>query len=195
MGVVFVDFLEAFDPVSRNILLRKLKNAGIGGDVLLWLKDYLANRKQFVSIDGENSEVALVPYEVPQGSVLAPVLFSMFIGDLPAAVQLTETYLYAGDTTIYCIAESVDAATTRLNRALAELKVWYNNNNLIPHPGQMQSNAYVPRKLHRTRPTTKLRTQQHRMDKLRKATRGTSRLQVDLDGLRYITYKGVCIES
>ena len=119
MGVVFVDFLEAFDPVSRNILLQKLENAGIAGDVLLWLKDYLANRKQFVSIDGENSEVALVPYEVPQGSVLAPVLLSMFIGDLPAAVQLTESYLYAGDTTIYCIAESVDAATTRLNRALA----------------------------------------------------------------------------
>ena len=56
MGVVFVDFMKAFDMVSHNILLQKLENTGIGGDFLLWLKDYLANRKQFVSIDGHNSQ-------------------------------------------------------------------------------------------------------------------------------------------
>ena len=70
MGVVFVGFMRAFDTVSHNILLQKPENAGIGGDFLLWLKDYQANRKQFVSIDEENSEVPLEPYGVPQGSVL-----------------------------------------------------------------------------------------------------------------------------
>ena len=62
--------MRAFDTVSHNILLQKPENAGIGGDFLLWLKDYLANRKQFVSIDEENSEVPLEPYGVPQGAVL-----------------------------------------------------------------------------------------------------------------------------
>ena len=79
VGVVFVDFMKAFDTVSHTILLQKLDNAGIRGNFLLWLKDYLSQRKQFVSIDGESSEMALVPYGVPQGSVLGPVLFSMFI--------------------------------------------------------------------------------------------------------------------
>ena len=129
VGVVFVDFMKAFDMVSHNILLQKLENTGIGGDFLLWLKDYLANRKQFVSIDGQ----------ILRGSVLGRVLFSTFIDDLPAAVQSAETFLYADDTTLYCIAESVDVATTRLNRALAELRVWCNNNNLIPHPGKCRA--------------------------------------------------------
>ena len=131
VGVVFVDFMKAFDMVSHNILLQKLENTGIGGDFLLWLKDYLANRKQFVSIDGQ----------ILRGSVLGPVLFSTFIDDFPAAVQSAETFLYADDTTLYCIAESVDVATTMLNRALAELRVWCNNNNnnLIPHPGKCRA--------------------------------------------------------
>ena len=129
VGVVFVDFMKAFDMVSHNILLQKLENTGIGGDFLLWLKDYLANRKQFVSIDGQ----------ILRGSVLGRVLFSTFIDDLPAAVQSAETFLYADDTTLYCIAESVDVATTRLNRALAELRVWCNNNRLIPHPGECRA--------------------------------------------------------
>ena len=106
---------------------------------MLWLKDYLSQRKQFVRIDGESSEMALVPYGVPQGSVLGPVLFSMFIDDLPDAVQSAETLLYADDTTLYCIAETVDAAISRLNRALAELRVWCNSNHLIPHPGKCRA--------------------------------------------------------
>ena len=63
----------------------------------------------------------------------------MFIDDLPDAVQSAETFPYADHTTLYCIAETVDAAIFRLNRALAELRVWCNSNHLIPHPGKCRA--------------------------------------------------------
>ena len=59
MGVAFVDFMKVFNTVSHNILIQKLENVGIAGGFLLWLKDFLANRTQFVSIEGKSSELAL----------------------------------------------------------------------------------------------------------------------------------------
>ena len=94
----------------------------------------LTNRMQYVSVSGVNSELAPVPNGVPQGSVLGPVLFSLFTNDPSDSVHSGETYLYADDTTIYCVAASVDATITKLTAVLAEITTWCDENRRIPHP-------------------------------------------------------------
>ena len=129
-----MDFTKAFDTVSHNILLQKLNNLGIRGDICLWLKNYLTERKQFVRINGCDSDKHIIAHGVPQGSVLGPRLFSLFTNDLPKSLRSAETYLYAEDTTIYCIAETMNLLTNSLNNVLADLQVWCDRNSMVPHP-------------------------------------------------------------
>ena len=129
-----MDFTKAFDTVSHNILLQKLNDLGIRGDVWLWLKNYLTERRQFVRINGSDSDTHIIAHGVPQGSVLGPTLFSLFTNDLPKSLRSAETYLYAQDTTIYCIAETMDLLTNSLNNVLAELQEWCDRNSMVPHP-------------------------------------------------------------
>ena len=120
--------------VSHNILLQKLNDLGIRGDIWLWLKNYLTERRQFVRINGSDSDTHIIAHGVPQGSVLGPTLFSLFTNDLPKSLRSAETYLYAEDTTIYCIAETMDLLTNSLNNVLAELQEWCDRNSMVPHP-------------------------------------------------------------
>ena len=111
VGILFVDFTKAFDTVSHNILLQKLNDLGIRGDIWLWLKNYRTERRQFVRINGSDSDIHIITHGVPQGSVLGSTLFSLFTNDLPQSLRSAETYLYTDDTTIYCIAETMDLLT------------------------------------------------------------------------------------
>ena len=77
--VIYLDFAKAFDKVSHKILLRKIENLGINGKVLTWLKSFLSNRYQSVTVEGELSFLHLVLSGVPQGTVLGPLLFIIFI--------------------------------------------------------------------------------------------------------------------
>ena len=90
---------EAFDVVSHNILLQKLNDIRIRGDIWLWLKNYLTERRQVVRINGCDSNIYIGTHWVPQGSVLGPTLFSLFTNDLPKSLRSAETYVYADDTT------------------------------------------------------------------------------------------------
>ena len=115
------------------------KVIGIRGDIWLRIKHYLTERRQFVRINGCDSGTQFIPHGVPQGSVLGPTLFSLFTNDLPNAVHSAETYLYADDTTIFCIANTVDELTNTLNNVLTELKKWCDRNLLVPHPGKCKA--------------------------------------------------------
>ena len=76
---------------------------------------------QYTVINGVSSENTKVAHGIPQGSVLGPVLFALYTSDLPKAVNTATTFLYADDTTMYCVGESVDQVTATLNKALEEL--------------------------------------------------------------------------
>ena len=153
VGIVLVDFQKAFDCVSHNVLLRKLENDfGINGLLLDWLRSYLDNRKQYTVLNGIVSDLNTVKSGIPQGSVLGPTLFSLYTSDLPEAITTATTYMYADDTILYCIGDSIDAVISELNKALEELLYWCKTNSLVPHPKKCEAMS-----LHRGRFTGPLK--------------------------------------
>lgn len=109
--VLFLDFAKAFDSVAHNELLLKLANLGVSGDLWLWLHCYLSKRFQCVCIEECRSDLLPVVSGVPQGSILGPLLFLVFINDLPAVVRHSSIFLFADDSKcakqIHCLQDCV----------------------------------------------------------------------------------------
>ena len=97
---VFIDLQKAFDTVNHAILTSKMEYYGIRGVANNWFKSYLSQRSQFVSIQGFNSDEKAVLHGVPQGSVLGPLLFLIYINDLHKAIKNSSVYHFADDTNL-----------------------------------------------------------------------------------------------
>ena len=130
LGVVLVDFKKAFDLVGHNILLTKLDIYGIKNETLSWFKSYLSCRQQQVSISNSKSSLRPVLCGVLQGSILGPLLFLLFINDLPLYTNVS-TDMSADDTTLYDVQTSQDAIERNLQIALNELHIWCKNNGMV----------------------------------------------------------------
>ena len=103
---------------------------GIKDEALLWLNSYLTDRKQQVTIDNTKSDFKPISCGVPQGSILGPLLFLLFINDLPLYTNNVFTDLYADDTTLYDIQDSIEQIENNLQSALSSLHIWCKQNGM-----------------------------------------------------------------
>ena len=109
IDIIYLDFTKAFDKVSHPLLLQKLEEFGFRGRLMMWLGSYLSGRKHRVVLEGQQSDWLAVSSGVPQGSILGPLLFSIFINDLPNQIASpSQMGLYADDSKMFRVTKNED---------------------------------------------------------------------------------------
>ena len=133
VDIIYLDFSKAFDKLQHRRLMKKIWGYGTRGKVYKWIKEFLANRSQQVVVDGQSSSTKPVTSGVPQGSVLGPILFVIYINDLPDVIQCC-IRLFADDSKIYCRVsriEHVEILQSCLNKAVTWADIWEMFFNLL----------------------------------------------------------------
>ena len=115
IGALFIDFEKAFNTIEHQTLGMKLQAVGISGNCYSLVMNYLADRQKYVDNEGAVSNLCPVEYGAPQGSLLGPRLFSIYVNDMPEASKIGEIHLHADDTTAFVISKTVDEAALSLN--------------------------------------------------------------------------------
>ena len=129
-GVLFVDLSKAFDSVDHSILLRKLSLYGICDNAIGILKSYLQNRTQCCVVNNTISESKMINSGVPQGSILGPLLFLLYINDLPNCLEFSTPGMFADDTQLSVAATNLGELEQLLNRDITNLDIWLRANRL-----------------------------------------------------------------
>ena len=128
---VYIDLKKAFDTVSHKILLTKLEHYGIRGLALNWFSSYLSNRSQFVFINNVSSSIiSTCNYGVPQGSLLGPLLFLLFINDIHEAIKCSTIKLFADDTNCFFSGYDFETLRETVVTEVCSLQQWINANKL-----------------------------------------------------------------
>jgi hypothetical protein len=139
---IFLDFTKAYEIINHNILLSKLESYGVRGIINSWFKSYLSERTQYVSItqtSGNNDNILnsysslsrINPNGVPQGSILGPLLFLVYINDLPRHLPGVKCVLYADDTNILVVDKEEVALQHKITEVMRQLEIWMSKNELI----------------------------------------------------------------
>ena len=150
---IFLDFSKAFDTVNHNILLSKLEFYGIRGVVKDLFTSYLRNRMQMMSLVSVNSDIQTVCCGVPQGSVLGPLLFLIYINDFHNCSELLDFHLFADDASLFFKHKDINILESEINSELANVHIWLSatklslniekSNFVIFHPVQKK----IPQKV------------------------------------------------
>lgn len=127
---VFLDFQKAFETIDRNLLIRKLKKYGVGPRAIEWFQSYLSDRTQRVKFSDAISDALINDLGVPQGSVLGPLLFIIYINDLKKSLQYCNIKFFADDTLIYIGFKDVNDGQTKINNDLNNIYIAINQNKL-----------------------------------------------------------------
>ena len=140
----FLDLRKAFDTINHKILLQKLDHYGFRGQCFRFLRSYYENRKQFVNLNGHKSATMPVVNGVPQGSVLGPLCFSMFINDLPLAVEEI-TVLVADDAAFIVTSETLEGLIARIKSLFSNIAGYLNVNKLVPNASKSKLMMFTSR--------------------------------------------------
>ncbi|XP_046743250.1 uncharacterized protein LOC124409579 [Diprion similis] len=148
IGVIFLDLKRAFETINRRLLLQKLANYGIMGTTWKWIKSYLENRTQQVKYGNKMSEKRKTKFGVPQGSVLGPLLFILYINDLARQLEFCQCKMFADDTVIFISGTNTEEIEQKLNHDLERVVKWMNSNSLKLNTTKTKSMIiHDPRKL------------------------------------------------
>ena len=123
VDTIYLDMAKAFDRISHQKLIIKLRNYGFGGSLLKWFQSYLTDRRQRVTVLGATSDTLPISSGVPQGSILGPALFLLYVNDLPDSVNNSQIAMFADDTKLYSTIKCENNATL-LQRDLQSLEQW-----------------------------------------------------------------------
>ena len=127
---VFIDLSKAFDTVDHNILLKKLSLYGIKNNNLKWFSSYLSNRKQFIQAGAMKTSYEDITCGVPQGSILGPLLFIIYVNDLCNVSKILEPIVFADDTNLFFSHKNIKDLFQAVNSELGKVFQWFNANNL-----------------------------------------------------------------
>ena len=142
---VFLDLKKAFDTVNHKILISKLEYYGIRGKEKNWFSSFIENRQQFTSIDGYESAHNTISHGVPQGSVLGPLLFIIFINDLHLAVQHSKVRHFADDTNLLYSNKSLKKINKCINHDLALINNWLRANKICLNTSKTEIIIFRPK--------------------------------------------------
>ena len=127
---VFIDLSKAFDTVDHDILLKKLELYGLRNNKLKWFKSYLYKRKQFICFNHSRTETKEITCGVPQGSILGPLLFLIYVNDLKKASTILDPIMFADDTNLFYSHSNIKTLFKTVNEELQKLSSWFQANRL-----------------------------------------------------------------
>ena len=146
IGTVYLDFKKAFDLVNHKTLLIKLEQYFPNSHIIKLIESYLTNRTQFVLLNGKTSLKKETTSGVPQGSVLGPLFFLLYINDLPLHLnQQTKDTLFADDSSLHTSNKKISIINETLQDSLDKTDDWCNKNSMVIHPDKTKSMIIAPR--------------------------------------------------
>ena len=141
-GVILIDLQKAFDTIDHNILLQKMSSLEISREVIDWYKSYLSSRKFHVNVHGKFSASADLRCGVPQGSIVGPLLFLLYIKDIPQSVDCDQ-FLYADDTCLLFQHKDLERIKEELTKTFSNICDWFVDNKLSIHFGEDKTKSIL----------------------------------------------------
>ena len=153
---ILLDFAKAFDTVNHDILLNKLEYYGIRGIALNWFKSYLSDRMQCTEIGDTQSKLSFIKHGVPQGSILGPLLFLLYINDIVMSSPVFKFILFADDTSLFYSHKNKHDAVDILNSELSKISQWLAANKLSLNVSKSKLLVFSNQKPNKKKPAKNL---------------------------------------